>query len=163
MIERVSNSTDVIIESPTSLVCLATGFPIPTITWLKDRATIDLYSDTSLNMRIDIFEFDARNESDVSSGFMGSGSVEKFLNRSTEISSSDIMELGDLGVVSFLRFYKVETDDTARYSCVAVNELPQTTQLRNVSDPVQLAVLGKFSICSLISSQHGTIYVRYSI
>ena len=153
MIERVSNSTDVIIESPTSLVCLATGFPIPTITWLKDRATIDLYSDTSLNMRIDIFEFDARNESDVSSGFMGSGSVEKFLNRSTEISSSDIMELGDLGVVSFLRFYKVERADTARYSCVGVNKLPETTQLRNVSGPVQLTVLGECSsICSLISS-----------
>ena len=159
VIERVSNDTDVVIGNSTYLVCLATGFPIPTITWLKDGATIDLL----LNTRIDIFEFDARNASSVSSGFMGSDSLEEFLNRSTDISSSDIMELGDLGVVGFLRFYNVERDDTARYSCVAVNELPETTQLRNVSDPVQLTVLGKFSICSLISSQHGTIYVRYSI
>ena len=119
----------------------------------------DSYSDISLNMRIDIFEFDTRNESDVSSGFMGSGSVEEFLNRSTVISSSDIMELGDLGVVSFLRFYKVERDDTARYSCVAVNELPQTTQLRNVSDPVNLTVLGKCSLCPLISAVNMAQYV----
>ena len=148
MIERVSDNVDVIIDNSTYLVCFATGFPIPSITWLKDGATIDLHSDVSLNMRIDIFEFDARNESDVSSGFMGSGSVKEFLNRSTEISSSDIMELGNLGVVSFLRFYSVERNDTARYSCVAVNELPETTRLRNVSDPVQLTVLGKCSsIC----------------
>ena len=81
---------------------------------------------------------------------MGQGSAEEFLNRSTE----NLMELGDLGVVGFLRFYNVERDDTARYSCVAVNELPQTTQLRNVSDPVQLTVLGKCSIDQC--SQHGT-------
>ena len=147
VIEQVSKNTDVVIDNPTYLVCLATGFPIPTITWLKDGTAIDLYSDVLLNIRI---EFDARN---VSSGFMTlcSGSVEEFLNRSTEISSSDIIEHGDLGVVSFLRFYDVERDDTARYSCVAVNELPETTRLRNVSDPVQLTVLGKFSLTSAVS------------
>ena len=158
MIERVSDNVDVIIDNSTYLVCFATGFPIPSITWLKDGATIDLHSDVSLNMRIDIFEFDARNASSVSSGFMGSDSLEEFLNRSTDISSSDIMELGDLGVVGFLRFYNVERDDTARYSCVAVNELPETTRLRNVSDPVQLIVLGKYSsICSLISAVSMTL------
>ena len=155
VIEQVSKNTNIVINNPTYLVCLATGFPIPTITWLKDGTAIDLYSDVLLNIRIDIFEFDARN---VSNGFMTlcSGSVEEFLNRSTEISSSDIMEHGNLGVVSFLRFYDVERDDTARYSCVAVNKLPETTQLRNVSDPVQLTVLGKFSLTSAVSM---TLYV----
>ena len=159
MIEQVSDNIDIVIDNSTYLVCFATGFPIPSITWLKDEAPIDLYSDVSLNMRIDIFEFDARNESDVSSGFMGSGSVEEFLNRSTDISSSDIMELGNLGVVSFLRFYSVERNDTARYSCVAMNELPQTMQLRNLSGPIQLTVLGKCSLCPLISAVNMTQYV----
>ena len=159
MIEQVSKNTNIVINNPTYILCLATGFPIPTITWLKDGAPIDLYSDVLLNIRIDIFEFDVRN---VSSGFMTlcSGSIEQFLNRNTEISPSDIMELGGLGVVSFLRFYNVERNDTARYSCVAVNELPQTTQLRNVSDPVQLTVLGKLSL-TMQHSKHSTMYVKY--
>ena len=142
MIMRVSDATDVIITNSTYLVCLATGFPIPSVTWLKNGSPINLYSNVSLNMRIDIFEFDARNESSVSSGFMGSGSVEEFLNN-TAVSNSEIMDLGELGVVSFLRFYDVVRDDTAMYSCVAMNALPETTRLRNESSPVQLTVLGK--------------------
>ena len=142
MIVRVSDATDVIIDNSTYLVCLATGFPIPTISWLKNGSSINLYSDVSLNLRIDIFEFDARNESDVSSGFMGSGSLQEFLS-STILSASEIMDLGELGVVSFLRFYDVVREDTAMYSCVAVNELEQTTRLRNESSQVQLTVLGK--------------------
>ena len=142
VIVRVSDATDVIIDNSTYLVCLATGFPIPTISWLKNGSSINLYSDVSLNLRIDIFEFDARNESDVSSGFMGSGSLQEFLS-STTLSASEIMDLGELGVVSFLRFYDVVREDTAMYSCVAVNELEQTTRLRNESSQVQLTVLGK--------------------
>lgn len=142
MIVRVSNDTDVIIYNSTYLVCLATGYPLPSITWLKDRSTINLRSDVSLNMRIDIFEFASRNESDVSSGFMGSGSVEEFLSKIKGISDGEIANLGELGVVSFLRFYDVIRGDTAMYSCVATNELPETTRLKNESDPVQLTVLG---------------------
>ena len=142
VIESVSDATDVIIDNSTYLVCLATGFPIPTISWLKDNNSINLYSNVSLNMRIDIFEFDARDDSDVSSGFMGSGSLQEFLS-STSVSASEIMALGELGVVSFLRFYDVVREDTAMYSCVAVNELEQTTRLRNESSRVQLTVLGK--------------------
>ena len=145
MIERVSNTMEVIISNSTYLVCLATGFPIPTISWLKDGTIINLYSDVSLNMRIDIFEFDAMNENDVSSGFMGSGSIEEFLS-GTSVSTGDIMSLGELGVVSFLRFYDVVREDTAMYSCVAMNALPQTTRLRNESNPVQLTVLGKKNV-----------------
>ena len=143
MIVRVSEDTDVVIDNSTYLVCLATGFPVPSITWLKNGGSIDLNSDVSLNMRIDIFEFEPRNESEVSSGYMGSGSFEEFLN-STALTSGDIAALGNLGVVSFLRFYDVIREDTASYSCVATNELPQTTQLRNESNPVRLTVLGKF-------------------
>ena len=142
MIEQVSTATEVIISNSTYLVCLATGFPVPTISWLKDSASINLHSDVSLNMRIDIFEFNALNESDVSSGYMGSGSIEDFLSGTT-VSSSDIMALGELGVVSFLRFYDVVREDTAMYSCVAMNELPQTMRLREESNPVQLTVLGR--------------------
>ena len=93
-------------------------------------------------MRVDIFEFDASNESDVSSGYMGSGSIEEFLNGTT-VSLSGIMDFEELGVVSFLRFYDVVREDTAMYSCVAVNALPETTQLRTESTSIRLTVLGK--------------------
>ena len=142
VIVRVSNDTDVVISNATYVVCLATGYPVPTVTWLKNGAPINLYNDVSLNMRVDIFEFDSRNDSDVSSGFMGSGSLESFLNKSTGISLSEIAGLGDLGVVSFLRFYDVVREDTAAYSCEASNRLEQTTTLRNESGPVQITVLG---------------------
>lgn len=69
------------------------------------------------------------------------------------------MELGELGVVGFLRFYNVERNDTARYSCVAVNELPETTRLRNESRPVQLTVLGKFFSVGAVYIWHYTCEV----
>ena len=131
MIVRVSNDTDVVISNATYVVCLATGYPVPTVTWLKDGAPINLY-----NMRVDIFEFDSRNISNEISGFMGSVSLERFLNKSTETS------LGELDIVSCLRFHSVVREDTAAYSCVASNRLEQTTTLRETSDPVQITILG---------------------
>ena len=136
MIVRVSNDTDVVISNATYVVCLATGYPVPTVTWLKDGAPINLYNDVSLNMRVDIFEFDSRNISNEISGFMSGVSLERFLNKSTETS------LGELDIVSFLRFHSVVREDTATYSCVASNRLEQTTTLRDTSGPVQITVLG---------------------
>ena len=136
VIVRVSNDTDVVISNATYVVCLATGYPVPTVTWLKDGAPINLYNDVSLNMRVDIFEFDSRNISNEISGFMGGVSLERFLNESTETS------LGELDIVSFLRFHSVVREDTAAYSCVASNRLEQTTTLRDTSGPVQITVLG---------------------
>ena len=136
MIVRVSNDTDVVISNATYVVCLATGYPIPTVTWLKDGAPINLYNDVSLNMRVEIFEFDSRNSSNEISDFMGGMSQERFLNKSTGTI------LGELDVVSFMRFYDVIREDTAAYSCVATNRLEQTTTLRYASDPVQITILG---------------------
>ena len=143
-IVRTSNNTDVVITNPTYLVCLATGFPLPSIDWLKNGAKIVPYSDVSLNTRIDIFDFEADNDTLISSGFMGSGTVQEFLDSIMGITAADIERLGgELGVVSFLRFYDVIREDTANYSCVASNDLPQTTTLTIMSGNILLTVLGK--------------------
>ena len=144
VIVRTSNNTDVVINNPTYLVCLATGFPLPSIDWLKNGATIVPYSDVTLNARIDIFDFEADNDTLISSGFMGSGTVQEFLDSIMGITAADIEQLGgELGVVSFLRFYDVIREDTANYSCVASNDLPQTTTLTIMSGNIILTVLGK--------------------
>ena len=149
VIRLTSNNTDVIINNPTSLICLATGFPLPSIDWRKNGEKIVPYSDVSLNARIDIFDFETSNDSVLSSGFMGSGTVEEFLDSLTGITSADIERLGrEMGVVSFLRFYDVIREDTANYSCVASNALPQTTTLTVMSGNVMLTVLGKCCTCT---------------
>ena len=136
VIVRVSNDIDVVISNTTYVVCLATGYPVPTVTWLKDSAPVNLYNNVSFNMRVDIFEFDSRNISNEISGFVGSVLLERFLNKNT------VTSLGELDIVSILRFHSVVREDTATYSCVASNRLEQTTTLRETSDPVQITILG---------------------
>ena len=138
VIVRISNDTDAIIDNSTYLVCLATGYPIPSIMWLKNGTQI---SNTSFDMRIDIFGIEWSNRSEVSTYFMDNGSVEDFLN--TGFNIDDVVYLRELGYVSFLRFHNVVREDTAQYSCKATNELPETTRLVNSSEPVQITVLGQ--------------------
>ena len=132
---RISNDTDAVIDNSTYLVCLATGYPIPSIMWLKNGAQIN---DVSFDMRIDIFGFEWSNRSEVSTYSVDSGSIEDFL-----YIGFNIAYLRELGFVSFLKFYNVVREDTAQYSCKATNELPETTRLVNISEPVQITVLGQ--------------------
>ena len=60
-----------------------------------------------------------------------------------DISVEDVHSLGELGLVSVLSFEEVEREDTANYTCTAVNELPETTRIVNVSDRLTLVVLGE--------------------
>ena len=60
------------------------------------------------------------------------------------ISVEDVRSLGELGLVSVLSFEEVVREDTANYTCTAVNELPETTRIVNVSDPLPLVVLGEW-------------------
>ena len=99
----------------------------------------------TMDGRISTFSFNIGNGSSSfeSSEFMGSGSIEDFLETTTEFNTCDLRSLGELGVVSVLSFDWVERGDTANYTCTATNTLPQTTTLTALSPSIPLVVLGK--------------------
>ena len=150
MIVETSGLTEVNINSPAVLVCLATGYPVPTISWRKDGEEVSIYDDNTLAARLDIIEF-APEYMDVnstdgsgfqSSGYMGSGSVLGLLNMYIDTTVDQILGLGELGVVSLLSFEETVRGDTANYTCIATNALPETTTLMDVSGNIPLVVLG---------------------
>ena len=101
-----------------------------------------------LQDRIDIFDFvtgpttTAEDNGFDSSGYMGSGTIASLIAM-TDISVEDVRSLGELGLVSVLSFEEVVREDTANYTCTAVNELPETIRIVNVSKPLPLVVLGE--------------------
>ena len=145
MVRSTSDLTEVRIGMPTVLACLATGFPIPSISWRKDGNEVNIYSDSSLNSRIDIIEFSPDNsDSDFeSSGYMGSGSIENLLMMHTNFTVDQVQQLGELGVVSLLSFEDTVRRDTANYTCTATNSLPETTTLMDMSGNIPLVILGE--------------------
>ena len=84
IVEAASPEMQINVSEPAILVCLITGFPLPSIAWQKNGE--DLSADF---MRINIFEFEVvSNESGsdsgsgisyVSSGFTGNGSIADLL------------------------------------------------------------------------------------
>ena len=140
VISNVSSLTEVNVSLPTSLVCLTTGFPLPSITWQKEGEEVMSTPDG----RITAFHFGiASGSSFESSGFMGNGTIEGLLEAMTEFNMNDIRLLGELVLVGVLSFDRLERGDTANYTCTATNMLPQTTTLTALSPSIPLVVLGK--------------------
>jgi len=90
----------------------------------------------------------------VSSSFesSGNGSIGGLLESMTEFNMRDIWSLGELGVVSVLKFDRVERGDTANYTCTATNMLQQTTILTALSPSIPLVVLGKPGLTVAVKS-----------
>ena len=136
IINNVSSLTEVNVSRPATLICLTTGFPLPSITWKKEGEEVML----TVDGRISTFSFDVSSRS---SSFQsnGSGSIEGLLQ--TTFNMTDTSSLGELGVVSLLSFDRLEREDTANYTCTATNSLPQTTTLTVLSPFIPMVVLGK--------------------
>ena len=136
IINNVSSLTEVNVSRPATLICLTTGFPLPSITWKKEGEEVML----TVDGRISTFSFDVSSQS---SSFQsnGSGSIERLLQ--TTFNMTDTSSLGELGVVSLLSFDRLEREDTANYTCTATNMLPQTITLTALSPSIPLVVLGK--------------------
>ena len=57
MIVETSGLTEVNINSSAVLVCLATGYPVLTISWRKDGKELSVHDDNTLAARLDIIEY----------------------------------------------------------------------------------------------------------
>ena len=150
LISDISGKMEVRLGMPAVLACLATGFPVPSISWRKDAEEVSIYDDSALNSRIDIIEFTPdsmeANDSDFqSSGYMGSGSIVGLLMIRTDVTVDQVLQLGELGVVSLLSFEDAVRGDTANYTCIATNSLPETTTLTAMSGEIPLVILGEFT------------------
>ena len=137
----MSSLTEVNASLSTSLVCLTTGFPLPSITWQKEGEEVMFI----LDGRISAFHFGISSGSSSFdySGFVGNGTIEGLLEAMMEFNMNDICSLGELVVVSVLSFDHLERGDTANYTCTATNMLPETTILTVLSPSIPLVVLGK--------------------
>ena len=135
VINNVSSLTEVNVSHPATLVCLTTGFPLPSISWQKEGEEVMLTMDS----RISTFSFENGSGSS-SFESSGNGSIGGLLE---SIPGFNISSLGELGVVSVLSFDRLEREDTANYTCTATNMLPQTTTLTTLSPSIPLVVLGK--------------------
>ncbi len=150
VIVDTSALTEVRLGVPTVLVCLVTGFPIPSISWRKDGEIVNIYSDSSLSARLDFVTFaavamDTNSSAEFeSSGYTGSGSIMGLLMMYTDVTVDQVRQLGELGVVGLLSFEKTVRGDTGDYTCTGTNMLPETTTtLSDVSNNIPLFVLGE--------------------
>ena len=139
LISNISKFTEVHLGMPAVLVCLATGFPLPSIGWRKDG---EEFSNSS---RVDIVEFSSMNAAANGSSLHASeqnGDVSDLLMMHTSFTVDQVLQLGELGVVGLLLIKETVRGDTAKYTCTATNSLPETTILRTTSRNNLLAVLG---------------------
>lgn len=144
VIEQVSSNTSIVAGADSlTLACLATGYPLPSISWFKNNDNVPFMATSTIN--VIEFSTQARNESlnevPVHSGFMGNETIQEFLNQYTNININDITQLGDLGVAGFIQFFNVSQEDEGTYRCGASNELK--VQLRTTSQPIHITVFGK--------------------
>ena len=140
-----SSLTEVRLGRPAVLVCLVTGFPLPSISWRKDSEEFTIGDDPILSSRIDFLELSVKNMaissfngSDLQGilGHLGNGSIVNAI-------VDQVLQLGELGVVGLLSFNETVRGDTANYTCTATNSLPETVVLMAVSDEVPLVILGE--------------------
>ncbi len=141
----ISQPPDTLLNGDVAVFCLATGYPIPYITWQKNGVDIDVEVG-----RFSIFDFlpQLENGTFESGGFMmGSGgkNIVDLLRENTNFTSEGVLSLGGLGIVSTLSFASVQREDTANYTCTASNQLPQTTRISRRSNSVPLIILGEYS------------------
>lgn len=146
IISSVSQPSATLLGEPAAIFCLATGYPIPTLTWQLDGVEI------AEDNRISIFTFSPQLEEGTieSSGFLPGSDGESISDLLTRagVEVDAITSLGELGTVSVLSLAGVVREDMGDYTCTASNQLPQTTLL-TTSSTVPLVVLGKISRASL--------------
>ena len=141
LISAISSFTEVHLGMPAVLACLATGYPLPTISWRKDGEAFS-------SSRVETIQFISGEVAVNSSNFqanrhMGNCSVVNLLMMHTSFTVDQVLQLGELGVVGLLSFEQTVRGDTANYTCSAINSIPETTTLMAVSENIPLTILGE--------------------
>ena len=147
MVHKVSSPLTAVINTSTNLYCVATGFPHPAISWLKDGVNI------SLSHTIQASTLSATDVMGQSTISLPNGvSVPLDSTLSELLSHDEIPLLGELGSIGLLVYNGVVRDDTANYTCVASNSLPPTGTLSDQSISTNLIVQG--IVIQILSHTH---------
>ena len=119
-----------VINSSASLFCSVRGYPLPTISWLKDGVPVATDSTITITTQ-----------------------------SATSVSPEYLQQLnttftGDVGVISVLQFSSLQRKDNGMYVCQATNSLNRTGSFNTTTSPITIKVLGKRSVqycyhCSL--------------
>ena len=144
LISDISSFTEVRLGMPAVLVCLVTGYPLPSIAWKKD------FEEFSNSSRVDRIRFPTGSDESQDMEYMQNSSIVDLLIMHTTFTMNQVLQLGELGVVGLLSFQETVRGDTANYTCSATNSLHETTTLTTVSHSIPLVILGRFPITQYI-------------
>lgn len=139
VIENITQPRDTLLGQSVAIFCLATGHPIPVITWQQNgvnivgQGRVFTFFPQYENGRI-TFEGDDFVE----------GSMRANISDMLQTMYSDFsMVMSDLGVASALSIDSSARGDTGRYTCTATNQLPETRVFSMTSSAALLVVLGR--------------------
>ena len=109
-----------VINSSASLFCLVRGYPLPTISWLKDG--LPVAADSSITIT-------TQSATSVSPGYL------QQLNTTFT---------GDVGVISVLQFSSLQRKDNGMYVCQAMNAFNQSLIFTVATNAITIIVLGNY-------------------
>ena len=137
LISDISSFTEVRLGMPAVLVCLVTGYPLPSIAWKKD------FEEFSNSSRVDRIQFPTGSDESQDMEYMQNSSIVDLLIMHTTFTMNQVLKLGELGVVGLLSFQETVRGDTGNYICSATNSLHETHS-------IPLVIIGRFPITQYI-------------
>ena len=124
-----------VVNTSATLFCVVTGFPMPSVFWLKDNAPL-------MNFRVNITTQSATSEAG-----------------SALIVQLNISFTGDIGVISLLEFDSVQRRDNGQYACQAASNFSETGIFNATSTSISLIVLGMCIRYAVILSVASFVYI----
>ena len=128
-IQASSVSINQVVNTSATLFCLVSGYPLPTISWVKDGVVV-----------------------------IGDSSITITTQSATGVSNLKVLKqlnttfTGDVGVVSLLRISSLKRKDNGNYVCRAMNSFMETGSFSTSTSTISILVFGEnlknFEYCS---------------
>ena len=115
----MSAPVSTVINSSANLFCSVRGYPLPTISWLKDGLPVAANSTITIT---------TQSATSVTPGYL------QQLNTTFT---------GDVGVISVLQFSSLQRKDNGMYVCQATNSFNRTGSFNTSTSDITIKVLGK--------------------